>query len=226
MICVFCFLKKNIRSSIEFEIIVISFHFFCKMFEWRRATVIGVFSGDTICVKYADFSKPLGIIRIAGVQAPNLSFYTSTGMDEPYGIEAWSTLRQHLKSKNVLVQLPPISTKNETIKIPLLGELPIITTYVKTATENEDLTTFVLSNGSAKCIDEKDNRKVQISKNAQTKGLGLWSNAKRKEVTPREPNKIYQETPEFNAILIDFDTNCIATLFLPDDVSIIELEVS
>ena len=194
--------------------------------EWRRATVVGVISGDTICVKYSDFGSPCGIVKIAGGQAPNLSFYTTLGMDEPYGIEAWKYLRQLLKTKAVLVATPSISTSSETLKIPLLGDLPVITTDVKIAHDGEDVLSNLLANGCAKCTDESDPKKVGLSKTAKTKALGLWSTSRRQECQPPDIKKIYLEETEFSAVLIDFDSNCIATLFIPGDVVIVELEVS
>jgi endonuclease YncB( thermonuclease family) len=197
--------------------------------EWRRATVVGVLSGDTICVKYADLGSPYGIIKIAGGQAPNLSFYTSYGLDEPYGIEAWKQLRQLLKTKTVFVAFPPISTSPELLKIPLLGELPVITTDVKTSHDGEDVLSYLLANGCAKCIDETDQKRASLIKAAKTKALGLWSASKLQQCQQCQPpdiKKIYSEETEFSAFLIDFDSNCIATLFIPTNVTIIELEVS
>lgn len=195
-------------------------------FEWRRASVIAVLSGDTICIKYTGFEQGNKVIKIAGCQAPNLSFFTSSGIDEPFGIESWKALRSILKSKIVLIRTPEISRSTELIKVPLIGELEVITTEVRTANDGKDVCERLIANGCAKHINDFDSdRLAPLAKLAKSKNLGIWSSSKKLEVTAPVIETIYQEETEFSAFLTDFDNNCIATLYLPEDTAIVELEV-
>ncbi|EAX94188.1 Tudor domain containing protein [Trichomonas vaginalis G3] len=195
------------------------------IYEWRRASVIAVLSGDTICVKYTGFETGNKVIKIAGCQAPNLSFFTSSGVDEPYGIEAWKALRSILKTKTVLLRVPEISRSSELIKVPLIGEVEVITTEVRTVHDGKDVCERLIVTGCAKRINDFDPERLKpLESQAKSKNLGIWSTSKKLECGPPNIEQIYQKT-EFTAFLTDFDNNCTATLYLPEETAIVELEI-
>lgn len=172
-----------------------------------KAKIIAILSNSTLCVQMLEHKNKFLVVGARGLESQrNLLFHNGDLHNDP-DVRLYRKIRKYYSFKYSMISMEGVTNEAENFNVPILGDLDYIATSIFLINEKEELIDFVELHKSILLDTRKEE---DISDFTGSDSI----------------DTLLSHVTEFDAIVLNFDSDCVVTLFLLDYFITLDIEIA